>query len=210
MKEEKEINIVLAILIIVIVILVFVASFGQVDVTLSSPSKKRVLPKYDLNKLQSRHKKLKALIEKKEALNIKLNKKFKRIYFGVRLVLASIYVGYNALLYFAFEITNLGDLLNWNQFALVVIALFSFIAFGTFANVKDFITTIKMRLESKTYDKYVDITEQLKNHKKEAMKLTATISRRNEQTTLSGHTVVEDSVMNQNRDIKLNQFKKYR
>lgn len=199
-KEEKEVNIALAIIIIVIVILVFVVSFGQVDVTLSSPSKKKAQPKFDLKKLQSRYKKLKALIEKKEALNIKLNKKFKRIYFGVRLVLASIYVGYNALLYFVFEITNLGDLLNWNQFALVVIALFSFIAFGTLANVKDFIDTIKMRLESKTYNKYVNITEQLELHKREEVRLTAKISSRKKELPISNHIVIKDSVLIENRD----------
>jgi len=163
---------------IVLLIIIFIASFGQVNIAVEKEDKVSDEEKSDLTKLQRRHKKLKALIQEKEALYVKLNKRFKRIYFGVRFVLATLYVGYNALLYFAFKITNLGDLLNWNQFAVILIALFSFIAFGTFANVKDFIQNIKMRLESRTYNKYVNITEQLKTHKEEELKLTATITKK--------------------------------
>jgi hypothetical protein len=165
------------ILFIVVIIIVFIASLGQVAIPLEKEIKVKDEDKNDLTKLKVRHKKLKKLISKKEALNINLNKKFKRIYFGVRFVLASLFVGYNALMYFVFNINKLGDLLNWNQFALIIMALFSFIAFGTLANVRDFIQNIKMRLESKTFKKYVDITEQIETHKEEAIKLTATITK---------------------------------
>jgi hypothetical protein len=175
-KQENSFGI-LEIIFIVLIILIFIGSFGQVDITLEKGTKESDEAQNNLSKLQARHKKLKALIEKKEQLNIKLNTKFKRIYFGVRFVLASLYIGYNALLYFVFNITNLGDLLNWNEFAVIVIALFSFIAFGTFAHVKDFIQNIKIRLESRTYNKYVNITEQLESHKLEVNKLTATITK---------------------------------
>ena len=195
MIEQEKNNTFLLIFVIVIIIIIYVGSFGQVDLTLEKVSKENDEQKYNLSKLQSRHKKLKALIEKKEALNERLNKKFKRIYFGVRLVLVSIYLGYNAILYFAFNITNLGDLLNWNQFALIVIALISFIAFGTLTNVQDFINNIKMRLEYRTYDKYVDITEQVETHKKEEMKLTATITKTKAQIQISNKAIVEDAVL---------------
>ena len=195
MIEQEKNNTFLLIFVIVIIIIIYVGSFGQVDLTLEKVSKENDEQKYNLSKLQSRYKKLKALIEKKEALNERLNKKFKRIYFGVRLVLVSIYLGYNAILYFVFNITNLGDLLNWNQFALIVIALFSFIAFGTLTNVQDFINNIKMRLESRTYDKYVDITEQLETHKEEVIKLTASITKTKAQIQISNKSVVEDSVL---------------
>ncbi|TYC08458.1 hypothetical protein ES677_14350 [Bizionia gelidisalsuginis] len=200
MSEQEKNNTFLIILVIVIVIIIYVGSFGQVDLTLEKVSKQNDEVKDNLNRLQSRHKKLKDLIQKKEALNLKLNKKFKRIYFGVRLVLASIYLGYNTMLYFVFNITNLGDILNWNQFALMVIALFSFIAFGTFTNVKDFIENIKMRLESRTYNKYVDITEQLEAHKEEVTELTATITKTTEQIQISNQPVAEGAVMVESKD----------
>jgi len=184
------------ILFIVVIIIVFIASLGQVAIPLEKEIKVKDEGENDLTKLQVRHKKLKELISKKEALNINLNKKFKRIYFGVRFVLASLFVSYNALMYFAFNINKLGDLLNWNQFALIIMALFSFIAFGTLANVRDFIQNIKMRLESKTFNKYVDITEQIETHKQEAMKLTATITKG--QINISKQSVVEDNIKYKN------------
>jgi hypothetical protein len=182
------------ILFIVVIIIVFIASLGQVAIPLEKEIKVKDEGENDLTKLQVRHKKLKELISKKEALNINLNKKFKRIYFGVRFVLASLFVGYNALMYFVFNINKLGDLLNWNQFALIIMALFSFIAFGTLANVRDFIQNIKMRLESKTFNKYVDITEQIETHKEEAIKLTETITKR--QINISKLPVIENTVLN--------------
>ncbi|SHM80459.1 hypothetical protein [Polaribacter sp. KT 15] len=200
MSEQEKNNTFLLICVIVIIIIIYVGSFGQVDLTLEKVSNQNDEEKLNLGKLQSRYNKLKTLIQKKESLNLKLNKKFKRIYFGVRFALASLYLGYNAMLYFVFDITNLGDLLNWNQFALIIIALFSFIAFGTLTNVQDFINNIKMRLESRTYDKYVDITEQLELHKKEAIKLTATISKTKAQIELSNKVIVENPVLIEDRD----------
>jgi hypothetical protein len=182
------------ILFIVVIIIVFIASLGQVAIPLEKEIKVKDEGENDLTKLQVRHKKLKELISKKEALNINLNKKFKRIYFGVRFVLASLFVSYNALMCFVFNINKLGDLLNWNQFALIIMALFSFIAFGTLANVRDFIQNIKMRLESKTFNKYVDITEQIETHKEEAIKLTETITKR--QINISKLPVIENTVLN--------------
>ena len=201
MSKQKKNNTFLLIFVIVIVIIIYVGSFGQVDLTLEKVSKENDEEKLNLSKLKSRYNKLKTLIQKKESLNIKLNKKFKRIYFGVRFVLASIYVGYNALLYFVVNITNLGDLLNWNELAVILIGLFSFIAFGTFANVKGFIANIKMRLESKTYNKYVDITEQLETHKEEEIKLTASIVKSKAQINISKQAVVEDAVLMGNKEI---------
>jgi hypothetical protein len=199
-KEENSFGF-WEILIIVLIIIIFIVSFGQMDIALEKEStNKEEKEKDNLTKLQARHKKLKELIKKKEELYLKLNKKFKRIYFGVRFVLASLYVGYNASLYFVFKITNLADLLNWNQFALIVIALFSFIAFGTLANVQDFINNIKMRLESRTYDKYVDITEQLEVHKNEELVLTATITKKKAKIELIKQQVVEDAVLIESKD----------
>jgi hypothetical protein len=60
--------------------------------------------------------------------------------------------------------------------------------------VRDFIQNIKMRLESKTFNKYVDITEQIETHKEEAIKLTETITKR--QINISKLPVIENTVLN--------------
>lgn len=198
MNKDKSYNSFLIVLVIVIVIIIYVASLGQVEVTLEKSTKENDEENNSLNKLQLRHKKLKELIQKKEQLNIKLNKKFNRIYFGVRFVLASLFTGYNLILYFVFKITKLGDLLNWNQLVLIIMALFSFIAFGTLTNVKEFVQNIKMRLELRTYNKYRDITEQLENHKEEVTKITTSIAEA--KLKISKQTVVEDVVLIESND----------
>lgn len=176
MKKEKDNNILL-IITIVIVILIFIGSFGQVNIAIEKEEKPNSNDENYLNTLQKEYQKLKALIKQKEALNIRLNKKFKRIYFGVRLGLTFVYIGYNALLFFVFKITKLGDLLNWNQFAIIIISIFSFIAFGTFANVKEYIYNLKMKLESSVYKKHVTLNDELIIHKQKAIELTATINK---------------------------------
>lgn len=198
MNKNKSYNSFLIVLAIVIVIIIYVASLGQVEVTLEKSTKENDEENNSLSKLQLRHKKLKELIQRKEQLNIKLNKKFNRIYFGVRFVLASLFIGYNLILYFVFKITKLGDLLNWNQLVLIIMALFSFIAFGTLTNVKEFVQNIKMRLELRTYDKYRDITEQLENHKEEVTKITTSIAEA--KLKISKQTVVEDIVLIESND----------
>lgn len=176
MKKEKDNNILL-IITIVIVILIFIGSFGQVNIAIEKEEKPSNTNESYLNSLQKEYQKLKALIKQKEALNIRLNKKFKRIYFGVRLGLTLVYLGYNALLFFIFKITALGDLLNWNQLAIIIISIFSFIAFGTFANVKEYIHNLKMKLESSVYKKHVNLNDELIIHKQKAIKLTTTINK---------------------------------
>ncbi|WP_422091036.1 hypothetical protein [Tenacibaculum ovolyticum] len=197
MSKEENNNTFIIIIVVVIVIIIYVVTLGLINIAEEREEKQEEKrnndTKNNLSKLQSRYEKLKTLIQKKEKLNIKLNKKFKRIYFGIRFVLASLYVSYNAMLFFVFKITKIGDLLNWNQFALIIIALFSFIAFGTLTNVKDFIQNIKMRLESKTYDKYVNITEQLEIHKDEEIKLNNIIAKT--QLSIPPQENTEDSLI---------------
>lgn len=172
---KKHIKNFLIILAFVAVIVIFITSLGTVNITEIQELKENKDSENNLSKLQSRHKRLKFLIQKKEELNLRLNKKFKRIYFGVRIVLVALYIGYNALLYFVFNITKLSDLLNYNQLAIIVITLCSFIAFGTFANVKEFVANIKMTLESKTYSKHINLDEELTKHKIDESHLIASI-----------------------------------
>ena len=196
-KEHKEdgsswLERFLLILTVVVLIIIFVATLGQIDIPLEKGKRDSDEETDTLSKLQTRHKKLKAIIQRKEALNIKLNKKFKFYYFCVRFGLASLYVGCNVLLYFVFNITKLGDILNWNQLVIIVITLFSFLTFGTFTNVKEYIQTIKMRLEIKTYKKYLNITDQLETHKGEQSTLIASISK--VQLSISNKVELQDFV----------------
>ncbi|WP_298367592.1 hypothetical protein [uncultured Lutibacter sp.] len=174
MEEENErgSNILFIIFVIIIFAIIYIASLG--NITISEKEKIKEKEK-DLSKLKNRHHKLKEIVEKKEVLNKKLNKRFKLIYFGVRLGFLSLYVGYNFILYFFNLINGLDDFLNYNELALIVISIFSFLTFGTFANLSKFIQDIKMKLEVRTYNKYVNIDEEIKKDKKEIKSLSVSI-----------------------------------
>lgn len=174
MEEENErgSNILFIIFVIIIFAIIYIASLG--NITISEKEKIKEKEK-DLSKLKNRHNKLKEIVEKKEVLNKKLNKRFKLIYFGVRLGFLSLYVGYNFILYFFNLINGLDDFLNYNELALIVISIFSFLTFGTFANLSKFIQDIKMKLEVRTYNKYVDLDEVIKKNKKEMKSLSISI-----------------------------------
>lgn len=169
-------SVVITVIFFIAVLCLFVFTFGQIDI-IEKKDKLHTEGKSDkINRLQNRYQKLKILIERKEELNNKLKKKFKRIYFGVRVLLIVLYIGYSVVLYYIFNITKLGDLLNWNQLALLVISVFSFIAFGTITNAIEFITKVKMWIESKVYSKHIDIENELDRHKREDVFLATTIS----------------------------------
>jgi hypothetical protein len=172
-KQEEDYGF-LALMIIVIIIVVSILTFGKVDF-LEEPRQSEA--EKQLGNLKARHRRLKLLIEQKEELNKKINRKFKRIYFGVRFVLASIYLGLNAFLYFVFNVRDIGEILSWNELALLVLALSSFLAFGTFASVKDFVHGIKMKLEVGIFRKHISIENEILEHKNEINKLTATITK---------------------------------
>lgn len=162
MAKKDSNNTFLIILIIIIVIIIYIASLGQVNIIQNNVFNEK---EKNISKLKRRHQKLQTLIEKKEDLNKKLNKKFKWIYFGVRFGLTSIYISFNIILYSFFNITVIGEILNWNEAAIIIITLFSFLTFGNFTNVSNFVQAIKMKLEIRIYSKYVNLNNEINSHK---------------------------------------------
>jgi hypothetical protein len=182
LKKEKTSNNIFLIIAIIIVIVIFIVSLGQINITQNNIIQEK---EKDLSKLKHQHQKLKGIIEKKEGLNKKLNRKFKWIYFGVRFGLFLLYSCYNLALYLTNFITDLDDFLNFNELALIVISIFSFLTFGTFANLAKFIQDIKMKLEIRIYRKYENLNKEIEIHKIEINSLSTSIQ--SKQTELIEH-----------------------
>jgi len=161
-------------ILIVVGIVIYILSLGTIDVSESRAKENK--GDNPLDKLKTRHEKLSFLIKEKEKLYKKLKRRFRLIYSGVRAVLVLIYLGLNALLYFVFNITNFGDILNWNELALIVMVMISFIAFGTFTSVRSFVEGIKLRLEVIIFSKYENIEKEILNLKVEATTIQSSIS----------------------------------
>lgn len=150
-------------IIIVAVIVIYLLTFGNFN-------PENFQSRYDelkesLEKAKNRNKKLQVLIEKKTQLKKKLAKRFKRIYFTVRVILVMLWFALLFACYTSGLITNLGDALNISESMLLVLVLLNFITFGTLTNLDKFLESIKTRVENRVYGKYLTIEEKLEMDK---------------------------------------------
>lgn len=181
-KSKTTTNTWLIILIIILILIIYIASLGQVRVNnlkiADELSESR-------EKAKHRHQKLEVLIKKQVELKSILDRKFKQIYLGVRIILVSIWIGLAISLYLVSLIENVGDFLTYSQFTVLLLVTLHFITFGSLRNVNEFIDSIKRRTENWVYGKYVDIETKIESNKKEQEKL------------LSGNETPEVSVTNE-------------
>ncbi len=160
-EDDKLILWILVIILIILTYIIYTASLGQIDIT---PHKDNE-PLIDKKRLaEERHRKLLALIEQKKGLKLKLEKRFRYSYLAVRILFVLMYLGFNALLFFFFKITDLGTLLKWSEVLLIIIIIINFITFGTITNLKNVIAYFRNRIENWVYGKYVNIDEQIEKH----------------------------------------------
>jgi len=155
----------LLVLFIIVLIIIFVASLGQVNIsdTVSSPKEF----KDTKEQAQRRHDKLKVLIEKQIALKEKLTKRFRRIYFAVRLSFIALWGGYIFVLIKLHWIQNLGDALNYSEAAILVCVALNFLTFGNLSNLNSFLGLIKLKLENWIWGKHINISESIEENKTE-------------------------------------------
>lgn len=163
-KNKNNTNTVIIIIVVVILLILFIVSFGKIDGDgLKIPDEL----KDDKASAKSRHKRLKALIEKQESLKRKLDKKFKRIYFGVRLCLVFLWAVLMILLYYFGLIKELGDFINYSELSILCLITVNFITFGTITELKSYIEFIKTKTENWVFGKYVSIEENITKNKVE-------------------------------------------
>lgn len=148
-------NLLIAI-IIVIVIIVFLISLGKINWS-STIDKSQGKSKDDI---QRRHDILKALVDKQKALKEKLAKRFRWIYFFIRLVFVGIWTVIT--LFIKWELINeLGDFLNYSQAFFIGLVVMNFLTFGNLANLKSFLDNIKNRVENRVWGKYINIDNKI-------------------------------------------------
>lgn len=143
----SDYNILVIILLVIILLVVF------------------LFKKEDKEKAINRHKRLTKLIEGKETLKKKLNKRFKIVYFGVRFVLISIWLALSYILYYYGYIKDVGDFLNYSEITILVIIGSNFMLFGSLSNINNYIDFIKIKTENLVYGKYINIDEEIDRHK---------------------------------------------
>lgn len=117
--------------------------------------------KDDLAEVERKRQYLEAELEKKNVLKKKLKKKFKLIYFGVRVSLVSIWFGVLAGFYFLGQINSLEDFLNYTELSVLLILSFNFLTFGSIKDFKAYMEILKTRTQIWVYGGYIDLDDQI-------------------------------------------------
>lgn len=168
-KKSSTIPVWIVVVIVLLFIIIFVASLGSVN-----PSKSVKFPeayKDSKEEAKRKHKRLKEHIEKQKALQAKLNKKFKRTYFFVRLAIVILWFSVIGVLSVLKFISNLNDALTWSEAILLILVIANFITFGSIANMNEFIALLKTRTENWIYGKHIVLDKAIESNKEELKKL---------------------------------------
>ena len=166
--------IILIVIIVIIIVVVFVISLGTVNAGNVAKIPKEFKDTKEEAKRQ--HDRLKGLVEKQVNLRTKLEKRFRRIYFSIRVGFVIIWFALLTGLFFLGLIKNLGDALNYSEALILLLITFNFLTFGTITKLETFIELLKLRVENWVYGKYVNINEKIELNKSELEKLTEAIS----------------------------------
>ena len=172
-KEDHSFEIIAAVFIIIILLIIFLVTFGKIDGDDLKPPEEF---KEDKEKAKKRNVKLRALIEKKWELQKKLDRKFRYIFFFVRVGLLSIWAAVIYGFYYLGLIQNLGDFLNYSHASILALVTLNFLTFGTLTNLNNYLDLIKMRTRNWVYGKYVNLKESIDENQEEANQLTAQIA----------------------------------
>lgn len=168
-RKNNDLHILIIIIVVIIILVLFVATLGSIG----PGSIVKIAEEYKDSKEEAkrRHKRLEDHIKNQEALKVKLAKIFKRVYFGVRIGLVSIWFGIMSILIAVGLIKDLSDFLNYSEASILVFVVLNFITFGTITNLKNFIDLIKTKTENLIYGKYIVIDIKIDEHKEELKKL---------------------------------------
>ena len=155
------------------IIIIYIVTLGNVNIGngIKFPSEF----KDSKEEAERKHKRLKALVDKQEAIKRKLNKRFKLVYFFVRLVFIGLWAVLIILLSVFGVVTSLSDILDWSEALLLVLLVANFLTFGTLTNLENFIDILKNKIENWIYGKHVKIDEKIDINKQELMAIEAQI-----------------------------------
>lgn len=172
MKEKEDdtnLQKILIIIMIVIIITVFVVSLGRVNA-----GDAKIVPdefKESKEEAKRKHDDAIKLLAGHEQLRNKLNKKSKGWYFFVRILFVLIWCWILITLYRFEFIKNLSDILSYTEAGILIFAILNFLTFGTIASFRDFIETIRIRIDNWIWRNHLDLNIQIENSRKEIKEL---------------------------------------
>jgi hypothetical protein len=183
--EHKYLILLVTVIVILFVLIIYVATLGRVSSSEINPLPEEFKDANEIARL--RHARLQTLIEKREALKLKLQNRFRWIYFSVR---SSLVAGWLGILHGLFAnnlIDNLGDVLNYSEAGILLLLIAHFLTFGSISNLNSYIDLIKLKTENYVYGRYLNIDEKIVTNKIELAQI---------DNELIAQTVSENSQIN--------------
>lgn len=173
-KKDNKIPTWVIVIIVIIVIVVFIASLG----TLNAGTVGKFPEEFKDSKEEAKrkHKRLTDLIEKQVGLKAKLEKRFRRTYFFVRLSFILLWGAAIAGLYVLGLIKGIGDILNYSEASILLLIALNFLVFGRITNLENYVDLIKTRTENWVYGKYIKIDDNIEINKNELEKIVKEIA----------------------------------
>jgi polyferredoxin len=168
-KKEEDVAIWILVLLLVLFIVIYVVSLGTLN-----NGKVNMFPvefKDSKEEVKRKHKRLKELLDKQQALKSRLEKRFKRTYFFVRLFFILIWAAGLFILFVFRVVNNIGDALNYSEACILVMVVLYFLIFGSISSLENFIDLIKSRVENLVCGKYININEKIELNISELEKL---------------------------------------
>lgn len=168
-KKEDDVAIWILVLLLVLFIVIYIASLGTLNT-----GKVNIFPvefKDSKEEVKRKHKRLKELLDKQLALKARLEKRFKRTYFFVRLFFILIWAVVLFILFVFRVVNNIGDALNYSEACILVMVALYFLIFGSISSLENFIDLIKSRVENLVCGKYININEKIEINLSELEKL---------------------------------------
>lgn len=168
-RKNNDLYILIIIIVIIIILVLFVFTLGNVG----PGSIRKIADEYKDSKEEAKrkHKRLEEHIKNQIALKLKLDRIFKRVYFGVRVGLVLIWFGIMSIFVVFGLIKDLSDFLNYSEASILILIVMNFVTFGTITNLKNFIDLIKTKTENLIYGKYIKIDYKIEGNKEELRKL---------------------------------------
>lgn len=150
---------------IIIVIAIFVATLGIVNVSDNKPLPQEF--KDSKPEALKKHKALLAELEKKKALQEKLDWRFKAAYLTVRIMIVAISGVAISYLGYVLGARAIGDFLDYYEASIIILFAMNFIAFGTIANFHDFIHVLRTKVENWVWSKDINLPKEIDSMAKE-------------------------------------------
>jgi len=148
----------LVIALFVLIVFLFISSLGQYNPTgIAKPDEF----KDDREKAKLKHKWYQEILKSKKKLKKYLDKKFKRIYFGVRAGLILLWTGIMYGFYSIGVIVGAGGVVTYTSVVVIAVIGTNYLTSGTYLSLRDFLESIRIKTENWVYGEYIDLDKEI-------------------------------------------------